>query len=175
MSRTKLILPICCLLFAAHAYSQESDDPSDAAFTERFYTGESDGWQQESVDLTPYVGQPIYLRFEYITDPILTFPGIAIDNIQVSAAHLYDDAETEIEGWVAEGFVRSTAFIPQPWVVQLVTFPTEQAPQVTQLPAINGTIQDTIDLNSSTKPPILVVAASAPMTLMPADYRLSIR
>ena len=32
------------------------------------YTGRSDGWQQDTVDLTPYAGAEVLIRFEYVTD-----------------------------------------------------------------------------------------------------------
>ncbi|VAW33383.1 hypothetical protein MNBD_CHLOROFLEXI01-2713, partial [hydrothermal vent metagenome] len=57
------------------------DDPSDVAYTDQFYTGESGQWVKETADLTPFAGQVIQIRFEYVTDPILTFGGIAFDDI----------------------------------------------------------------------------------------------
>src|SRR5690606_31536237 len=40
------------------------DDPANAALADRFYTGQSGQWLPESVDLTPFAGQQIWLRFE---------------------------------------------------------------------------------------------------------------
>ncbi|MFZ0546451.1 MAG: hypothetical protein WAM60_13485, partial [Candidatus Promineifilaceae bacterium] len=98
-----------------------ADNPADAALADRFYTGRSDAWQQESVDLTPYAGQNIMIRFVYMTDPILTFGGLAVDDISIPEIGFFDDAETLADGWVAEGFDRVTAEMPQTWHLQLIT------------------------------------------------------
>ncbi len=108
------------------------DNPSGSALAERFYTGRGRDWMPETIDLTPYAGQEIQLRFEYVTDPILTFGGLALDNIAIPEIDFYDDAETD-RGWTAEGFVRGTGYVPQPWFIQLITF-EDGAPVVTRIP-----------------------------------------
>ena len=82
------------------------DDPSDSALAERFYTGQLERWISESIDLSAYAGKEIDLRFEYITDPILTYGGFALDDIRIPELDFADDAESLDEGWSAEGFVR---------------------------------------------------------------------
>ncbi|NUO50651.1 MAG: hypothetical protein HOV80_17490 [Polyangiaceae bacterium] len=41
------------------------------------------GWQPVTVDLNPYVGQQIILRFSFRTDGSVQYPGIFIDDVQV--------------------------------------------------------------------------------------------
>ena len=150
------------------------DDPSDSALAERFYTGNSHEWVQETADLTAYVGQTIYLRFEYITDPILTFGGLAVDNISIPEIGFYDDAEAE-QGWQAVGFVPATGYIPQQWHLQLISF-AEGQPTVQYLPLTknNELILPISLVSPDGRRPILIVAASAPMTLEPAYYQLTL-
>lgn len=150
------------------------DDPSDSALADRFYTGRSDGWRRETVDLTPYTGRLIQLRFVYLTDLILTFGGIALDNIAIPEVGFFDDAETLAPGWTAEGFERVTATIPQQWHLQLVTFP--DGDPVVQPLALSAeqTLSLSIALDDSGRQAILIVAASAPMTLEQAHYHLEI-
>lgn len=152
-----------------------ADNPSGSALTERFYTGRSEEWVQETADLTPYAGQIIQLRFEYVTDPILTFGGFALDNISIPEIGFYDSAETLAEGWVAEGFTRTTGYLPQTWHVQLITFPGG-VPTVQQLPLnADQTVSYTFDgAESGEKRPILIIAATAPMTLEKAHYQLTV-
>lgn len=152
-----------------------ADDPSNSAYTARFYTGESNGWAQEQIDLSPYAGQIILLRFQYITDPILTHPGVAFDNIAVPEIGFFDDAETLAEGWVAEGFHRVTAYMPQPWHVQVVGFaPGEVVVRpLTLTPDQSG--QLTVNLDDSRGRVIIIVAAAAPATLDKGHYQLTIR
>lgn len=153
----------------------DADDPSDVAYTDRFYTGRGQEWISETADLTPYAGQVVQIRFEYVTDPILTFGGIAVDNIAIPEIGFYDDAETDA-GWETAGFVRATGYVPQEWFVQLITF-ADGAPQVQRLElAEDNTLTASISLDSSGGGrPILIVAAAAPMTLEPAHYTLTIR
>ncbi len=150
-------------------------DPSHAAYADRFYTHISNGWVPETIDLTPFVGQEILLRFEYITDEILTHAGIAFDDISIPEINFYDDAESLDETWTANGFVRATGSIPQQWHLQLITF-TDGTPQVQHLALddnASGTFE--IDIMKGEQPPILIVAASAPMTLQLANYSLTVK
>lgn len=151
-----------------------ADDPSDVAFTDRFYTGRSGEWVQETADLTPYAGQVVQIRFEYVTDPILTFGGIAFDNIAIPEIDFYDDAESDA-GWLAEGFVRATGYVPQRWHLILITYEND-TPVVTPIELVeNNTAMVQFSLNSEGGGrPYLIIAASAPMTLEPAHYQFEI-
>ena len=150
------------------------DDPADVALTERFYTGRNRTWVQETADLSPYAGQVIQLRFEYVTDLALNYGGVALDNIAIPEIGFYDDGETLDANWIAEGFTRATAYLPQAWHLQLITF-SGGVPEVTNLPlAANQTLSFTVASESSEKRPILIIAATAPMTLEPAHYELVI-
>jgi hypothetical protein len=151
-----------------------SDDPSDTAFTDRFYTGQSNGWVKESIDLANYAGQVIQLRFEYITDPILTFGGIAIDNIAIPEIGFYDDAESDA-GWLAEGFVRATGYIPQRWHVLLITY-KNGVPVVNEVELATdntATVQFSL-ADAGGRRPYLIIAATSPMTLQPAHYQFEL-
>ena len=71
------------------------------------YTGKSgdgDGpsWVDEQVDLTPFAGEKILLRFEYITDEGVNLDGFAIDDIEIPELGFFDDAEDDGR-WQAEG------------------------------------------------------------------------
>ena len=154
--------------------TQPADDPAQSAFTDRFYTGRQQTWTTEQIDLTPYAGQTIQLRFEYVTDLVLTWGGFALDNIAIPEIGFYDNAETALSGWTAEGFTRATGYLPQPWHLLLITY-NKEVPAVTSLPLPgNQRITHTIEPNNDGKRPILIVAASAPLTLEPAHYRLEV-
>jgi len=51
------------------------------------WTGKSGGnpaqWVEERVDLTPYAGKTILLRFEYVTDDAVNRPGFCLDDIAI--------------------------------------------------------------------------------------------
>jgi hypothetical protein len=157
---------------------EEIDDPANAAYADRFYTGRARPgrtrqWVDEMIDLSDHAGQEILLRFEYVTDPILTFGGLALDNVAIPEIGFYDDAETAAAGWTAEGFTRATAYLPQQWRLLLVTF-EQDMPVVTELePAADGMLSYTLNASDNVQRPILIVAAASPMTLELAHYRLA--
>ena len=96
------------------------DDPNGVNFGNGF-TGVSDDWIQEKIDLTSYVGQQVNIRFEYLTDDGPTYAGIYLDDIEIPELNYLDDAESSDGGWEAHGFTRNTMAIPQEWLVQLIT------------------------------------------------------
>ena len=150
------------------------DDPSNNAYADRFYTGQGSSWMRETIDLTPYAGQEIHIRFEFITDPILNFDGLAVDNLAIPEIGYVDDAEAD-SGWVGEGFVRATGYLPQSWHLQLV-YPENDGVRVEMI-EVDETGSASFELVASDGPrnPFLVVAASAPVTLNPASYRIEVR
>ena len=145
------------------------DNPSGSAYSERFYTGRTQTWVEESIDLSQFAGQIIQLRFEYITDLILTFGGLALDNIAIPEIGFYDDAESLAGGWTAEGFTRAAAYLPQTWHLQLVTF-QDGVPVVETVSLADD---QTLTVTAAGERPILIIAATAPMTLEPAHYKLT--
>ncbi|MCP4356644.1 MAG: hypothetical protein GY796_01320, partial [Chloroflexi bacterium] len=163
-------------LSAPHMLGQNhQDDPAEIALADSFYTGQTQAWVQETVDLTPYAGREIQLRFEYVTDQAVNYGGFALDNIAVPEIGFYDDAESEMGGWQVAGFVRATAAAPQNWHLQLITF-GDGIPSVTNLPLDEDqTTAVNLTINQDEKQPILIVAATAPDTLQPAHYRLSVK
>jgi immune inhibitor A len=149
------------------------DDPAGVAFTDYFYTGRQRIWFEEEVDLTPYAGQEVLLRFEYVTDQLLTYGGFALDNIAIPEIGFVDDASRPDTGWTAEGFTRATAYLPQTWHLQLITFP-DGRPTVTPIePDKQQTAVFPIPPDGSRRP-ILIVAATAPRTLEMGHYQLSV-
>jgi hypothetical protein len=115
----------------------------------------------------------IQIRFEYVTDPILTFGGLAVDDISIPEIGFYDDAEGEAE-WQSVGFVRATGYVPQQWHVQLITF--GQGEPVVQTLPLNEDNTLSVDVPTSDRGerPIFIIAATAPLTLLPAHYQLTV-
>ena len=150
-----------------------ADNPAGSALADRFYTGRSRQWVSESIDISPYAGEQVLLRFEYVTDQILTYGGLALDNITIPELDFFDGAEEDGEESKAEGFTRATASIPQMWHLQHITY-SEDGPQV-QNPPVDSTGELLLTFASRTEQPsILIVAATAPMTLEKATYELEV-
>ena len=96
------------------------DDPNGDNYGNGF-TGLSNGWIQEKMDLTPYAGQQIQIRFEYLTDDGPGQAGIILDDIEIPELNYREDTESSDSGWVSHGFTRNTVVIPQEWLVQLMS------------------------------------------------------
>jgi hypothetical protein len=84
------------------------------------YTGRAMGWLDESIDLTPYTGKHIQIRFEVLTDFTINRDGVVIDDIEIPELGYFDGAEDDSGSWEARGFIRSSNFVPVEWVFWLI-------------------------------------------------------
>jgi len=82
-------------------------------------------WVRESIDLTPYVGQEVLIRFEYVTDDAVNHPGLFVDDIAIPELGYFDDVESGEGGWEARGFIRTDNLLTQRWLVQFIEYGEE--------------------------------------------------
>lgn len=71
------------------------------------YTGTSNGWIQENIDLSAYAGKEISIRFRYATDWGSEYRGMFIDSVNVTAdgqVLVSEDAENGFGSFTADGF-----------------------------------------------------------------------
>jgi len=144
------------------------------------WTGKSGGgktpqWVQEKIDLRPYSGKKILVRFEVVTDDAYNGPGFAIDDMSIPEVNYRYDAETGDDGWAAHGFIRIDNILPVRFVAQLI----EVAPagtHVRPLPLDEQQAGQWVigSFGSNLKEAILVIAAKAPTTTELASYEWSI-
>lgn len=146
------------------------------------YSGKSGGgrggdpaWIAETVDLTPFAGRAVLIRFEYVTDQGYNARGVLVDDVEVPEVGFRDDAEADGD-WFADGFLRSDNLIPQAWSLQLVEYPRGGAPRVRPLRAdADGRVVERIaSLGGETERAVLVVSGLAPRTLEPAPFQVSL-
>jgi len=143
------------------------------------YTGRSGGgkeprWVEEEIDLTPYAGQKILLRFEYITDDAVNRVGFCVDDIQIPQLGYAHDAEGGDDGWVAAGFVRMDNTLPQRFLVQVITIGQQTTVQRLALDKKGLGHLDIRGFGQDVKRIILVVSGMTPVTTEVARYRYSI-
>jgi hypothetical protein len=143
------------------------------------YTGKSGGddarsWVEEEVDLAPFAGKKILLRFEYITDEGVNLDGFAIDDIEIPELGFFDDAESD-GPWQAEGFRRLTSALPQRFVVQVIEI--GQTTTVTTVPLDEANSGDVrlSGFGSTLDKAVIVVAAITDGTRQTAPYRYSLQ
>ncbi|HLL80974.1 MAG TPA: hypothetical protein VKT25_15800 [Ktedonobacteraceae bacterium] len=142
------------------------------------YTGESGGgsapaWVQEHMDLTPYAGKKIQVRFEEVTDDAVNYQGFALDSISIPQIH-FADSVTSDNGWVSNGFIRSNNLLPDHFTVQALvyqngTFTLQSMP--VDLASGQGTMHIP-DFGSKVTRVVLVVSAYAAETTLLAHYQV---
>jgi hypothetical protein len=131
-------------------------------------------WVQEKIDLMPYVGKQIQVRFEMVTDDAVNHPGLCVDDIAIPELNYRDDTESSDDGWQAAGFIRFDNVVPQRYIVQLITYgPTIKVERMTIDASDHGRLV-LKGLGGEAKKAVLVVAALALSTTETADYKLSI-
>jgi immune inhibitor A len=77
------------------------------------YTGSSNGWVNEVIDLSEYAGQEIMLQFRYMTDWGTNLDGMFVDNVKIIANGniiFEDNAENEDAKWVNNGWTVSKGY-----------------------------------------------------------------
>jgi hypothetical protein len=138
------------------------------------YTGQSKGWIEERLDLSPYTGQEVLIRFEYVTDDAVNRAGWTVDDLSIPEINFFDDVEAGDNGWQAEGFVRIDNILPQKFSVQVIEMGQTVTVQEVPLNETNyGTL--TIEgLGSEVERAVLVVSGLAPVTSEVASYEYTL-
>ena len=143
------------------------------------YTGQSGFgdeapvWVEEEIDLTPYVGQEILLRFEYITDDAVNRAGFCVDDIAIPELDYFDDAEKEGQ-WIAEGFVRTDNILPQRFLVQLIVLGPEVEVRRMELDEAQTGRLVVEGMGGEVEKAVLVVSGTTPVTTELASYEYSV-
>ena len=135
------------------------------------WTGSSGpDWVDEEVDLSPYAGSEIMLRFEYVTDQSYNGQGFAFKDFRILQAGI-DEPGADDRAWTAAGWLRVDAPIPERWNLRLVRW-TRAGVTVDPLPVDpDGTASTTLDDKASRS--TLVIAPTAPRTIVPVNYSVT--
>jgi hypothetical protein len=85
------------------------------------FTGDSGGWYQEQMDLTPFKGHNIELYFTYWTDPYTLWRGWYVDDVEIPELGFLDNVESGVNGWtVNSGWSITTGVIPNNFEVNFI-------------------------------------------------------
>ena len=124
-------------------------------------------WVHESVDLSPYAGNVIHIRFEYVTDDAINRPGILLDDISIPEIGYTEDFDESDSGWESEGWVRFDNLLPQTWILQIVQ---NQHQNVASFDVESG--QRDITLSG---PATLIVSGTTPFTTEISAYEILVQ
>ncbi|MBN1679143.1 MAG: immune inhibitor A [Anaerolineae bacterium] len=140
-----------------------------------YYDGRSGGWVEERINLTPYAGGPLLVRFEYLTNGSRSLSGVVLDDVGIAELGYVDDVESALSLWAPDGFMRIPHVVLQNWRVTLAINAPGWPADVRQLDldnANNGRAAVTVPEDGSVT---IVIGAMAPFTSAQADYKLVIR
>lgn len=136
------------------------------------YNGSTDGYIEETVDLSRFAGKKVLLRFEYVTDAAVNGEGLLVDDISIPAIDYFTDFENDSGGWQAEGFVRIQNRLPQTFRLSLIYL--GENPRVEYLPVDDvQSLSYAVEVDSPSQPVILVVSGTTRFTRQPAAYTFS--
>jgi len=136
------------------------------------YTGVSGGWIEETVDLSPYAGQTVWVRFEYITDAAVNHEGFVLDDVSVPEIGYTENFENDLGGWQAEGFVRVGHLLPQSFRLTLLTW--EDGKVQVQPLTLDAQNQAAVSFVVGDRPAVLIVSGTTRVTRESAQYQLTI-
>lgn len=96
-----------------HAYAAISEDGNLFYFIGNF-TGTQDSWTDESIDISNYDGEQVWVGFFYVTDQYVLGEGFYADNITVSSDNgvvFADDLENDGKNWDFNIFSLKNTFL----------------------------------------------------------------
>jgi hypothetical protein len=155
--------------------SGTGEDPSGNSYGWG-YNGESAGWIQETVDLSRFAGQKVYLRFEYVTDAMVNGNGFFLDDVSIPETGYWTDFESDDGGWEGAGFVRIQNVLPQTFRLALILKYGDHT-EVQMVPlSINRTADIPLTIGQDgLDEVVLVVGGTTRFTLEKATYQFEIR
>ncbi len=107
-----------------------TDNPSGNAYGPG-YTGSSGEWLRESIDLTPFAGGPVLVRFEYVTDDAVYLDGLLIDDLSIPELDL--DLSSQDDAWSSDGFRLAGSPLPQRFIAQVIEMSSDGDFQISRL------------------------------------------
>ena len=129
-------------------------------------------WVQESIDLGPWCGHKVTLRFEYVTDDAINHAGLCLDDVGIEAIGFLDDVERGEEDWETRGFLRHDNQLPQRFSVQLVTVGDEVSVRSLWVDQSGRGAMTVAPPAEAAARILLIVSAITPITTELADYSL---
>lgn len=153
--------------------SGTAEDPSGNSYGWA-YNGNSQGWIQETVDLSEFAGEEIQLRFEYVTDAAVHGEGFLLDDLSIPELNYSTDFEQDDGGWEAEGWVRIENMLPQTYRLALIIIGDQTSVQYIELGADNR-VEYPLSIGADVDEVVLVVAGTTRFTRQTAAYRFNIR
>lgn len=151
------------------------DDPLGTSFGPGLTGAVSAAWFEESMDLTPFAGKRVIVRFDYVTDEAVNLTGWLIDDIEIPEIDYFDDVESD-GGWITEGFIRTNGRLPQLYTVQLYGVSRDGVERIAfPVDARGEAVIDVGRLREKFDEIEIVVAGMTPVTSQPAVIGFTVK
>ena len=138
------------------------------------YNGTSNGWIQETVDLSQFAGKSVTLRFEYVTDAAVNGEGLLLDDISIPEIGYQSDFENDNGGWDPAGFVRIENVLPQTFRLSLISKGKNTTVQTIELNS-DQTASIPVQIGGDVNEVVLVVSGTTRFTRQTAQYQFSLQ
>ncbi len=153
--------------------SGTGEDPTGNAYGWG-YSGKSNGWVEEKLDLSQYAGKKVQIRFDYVTDAAVNGEGLMLDNVSIPEINYATDFETDNGGWDANGFVRIENFLPQTFRLTLILEGGKTIVQNITLSA-DQTADIPLSISGDVNRAVLIISGTTRFTREEASYKLQIK
>jgi hypothetical protein len=90
------------------------------------FTGNSHGWVQADMDLTPFAGHSIELHFRLWQDGAFTLLNMYVDDISIPQIGFSDDVESGEDGWTTDGWTVTTGLFENGWDMTVFDFKSKR-------------------------------------------------
>ena len=136
------------------------------------YNGASNGWVDESLELSAYAGGKVWVRFNYITDAAVNGDGLMVDDMRLDAIGYASGFEADDGGWTAEGFARIENVLAQQFAVTIV----KQSGTTTEVDSQTfyggNTVFVPITEMNAWDEITVIISGLTRYTIQPANYRI---
>jgi len=141
------------------------------------YTGQSPAeWVIERFDLTPYAGEMVQIRFEYVTDDATNRSGWLIDDVSIPVLGYATNFEDDVAGWESNGWLLTDNQLTQRWLLQVMEFTGDTLTNLQRVSVdATGNAQIDVDDLGDNRRAVLAISALAPVTTEPATYEFEVQ
>jgi immune inhibitor A len=137
------------------------------------YTGQSDGWVSDAVDLSPFAGHQVLVRFQALTDESTTHSGIALDNVRLGSDGAAQTFDAEPIHWQSDGWAQVDGCLPQRTWVQIVQ--RAGAEQYLTRILTDRAFSQEIALQPNAEAVFIAITPATPYVTAPLVYTLTVR
>jgi immune inhibitor A len=139
-------------------------------YTGKSGAGEVATWLEQAIELDVSPGEPVLIRFSYVTDDAVTREGIALDAVRLVDSD--SGATRPCPEWSPQGWASIGPTLPQRWLVQAIEFVGDGI-RVQPVPLDDAGIGVWSAGGRQVDRIVLAVAAVTPATLQRAAYGIS--